>query len=235
MTDSIVAEVDVATLAKAFKSALAFTEPPEFAQSYDYIRLFATDGYLYIAAGSRYAVGINRLHSSTLTKGSDLEIRAESIKAAVDWLKPGRTKPRVSVVWEHSLLLRRHDKESEPFTLETHTAPSPMPPVFDYPYEPIEWTEPADSLKPMAARFAIAPEYLSLIIKASWAKTDAVILEGGQVPSDPITVRIGDYLIAVIAPKYGKNTTTEAPNIWATRESWWTAAQYSGLARQRVR
>lgn len=230
------AEVLVADLARAIKSALVFVGDEDLYQRYAYVRFDVYGTSLVLSAGSRYEVAAVKLDSTigVLEQHSGpVFIDAGSVKAALDYLKPGRTKPVVKVVaFAKTVKLVRQDQQGEPYLLGVYEDPSPLPPAFAKPLEPINWTE--SYLDKKVSRFAVAPGLVTKLARAAWNNEDAVIVESGGTPHSPITFRIGTYLIAVLAPKDGRNgnTTTVAPNAAETRRSWHRALTAMQLTRR---
>lgn len=233
------AEVLVADLARAIKSALVFAGDEDLYQRYSYVRFDVYGRSLVLSAGSRYEVAAVKLDSTvgTLEQHSGpVFIDAGSVKAALDYLKPGRTKPVVKVVaFAKTVKLVRQDQQGEPYLLGVYEDPSPLPPAFAKPLEPINWALAAEDIElDPVSRFAVAPSLVTKLARAAWNNEDAVIVESGGTPHSPITFRIGTYLIAVLAPKDGRNgnTTTVAPNAAETRRSWHRALTAMKLTRR---
>lgn len=222
-------EVLVADLAKAVKSALVFAGDDDLFLRYAYVRFDQEGDHLYLTAGDKYQVGSVRVEAEGEELPDRLFLTAESLKRALVWLKPGRTKPTVQLrVGVLTGLFRPDTKET--FFLDHCDEPSPLPPVFPEPYSPIDW----DRLGPeLGGRFAVSPELITKVARAAWNNTDAVIVEPGGTPHSPLTFRIGTYLVAILAPKDGRNgnETTNAPNAEATRRSWHQALQAMKLTR----
>lgn len=213
-------EVLVADLGKAIKSALIFAGSDDLFQAYDYVRIEAHAGQLYLISGDKYQVAVVRIEEANFVTTPSLYVSTASLKAAAaNFLKPGRTKPTVQLrAGDDGIQLVRQDDLTNPYQLETYTDPSPLPPAFSEPYAPIDWEWAGYSMSP----FAVGPELITKLARAAWAPTDAAIVEAGGLPHKPITIRLGSYLVAVLAPKDGRNgnTTTTAPNSIETRRSW---------------
>lgn len=224
--NQLIAEVAVADLAKAIKSASIFAGKKDLFVDYAYVRMEFVDNHLYLVAGDQYQVAAVRVPTTTSMGGHTgaVFVTVDSLKGALaNFLKPGRTKPVVQLRADRDplgVVLVREDQRDAPWVLEPTEVPTPLPPAFGPPMSPISWV--AEDHVNLVSRFAVAPELITKVAQAAWNKTDAVIVEPSGTPHKPITVRIGTYLIAVLAPKDGRNgnTTTVAPNDENTRRSW---------------
>jgi hypothetical protein len=232
---SLIATVEVAALGRAIKSAEVFVGPRDQFQAFDYIRLYRKDDQLYFVAGDRYSVAAVRIptqHSFTDFEDefTELILTRDSLHNALASLKPGRAKPLIDLNEDElgGITLVRHDDLSNSIALDRHVHEySKLPPAFQAPMAPIIWGERYNDEDGNygSARFAVQPDLIVKVARASWNNTDAIIVEAGTNPAHPITIRIGHYLIAVLAPKDGANgnDTTVAPNAGTTRDSWYEA------------
>lgn len=231
----IIAEVPVAELAKAIKSSLVFAGEDNILERYGYLRFDAFGYHLYVTSGDRYQVAAVRVLMDQERTKTAVYVTAESAKAAFVWLKPGRTKPLVQLRANEEedggflpFLYREDTKES--FPLIEADDPSALPPAFYKPSPPIDfvglesWT---------TCRFAVSPELITKVTRAAQNPGDAILVESGGLPHSPITFRIGSYMVAVLAPKDGRNgnTTVNAPNDEETRRSWHQALTALKLTR----
>ena len=224
----LIAEVLVADLVKAIKSASIFAGSKDVGRNYDYVRIErGHPDSLYLLAGDQYQVAAVCIDADVLPDNTDhpaIYVTTESLKAALTTptLKPGRTKPTVQLRWEEGmgLALVRNDLGTDRVYLTTAYDTSPLPPAFQKPLPPIDWDCIIEVENP--SRFAVGPELITKVARAAWNNTDAVIVESGGTPHSPITLRIGTYLVAVLAPKDGRNgnPTTTVPNDISTRRSW---------------
>ena len=230
---ALIAEVQVGDLAKAIKSALVFAGSEGLSQQYAYVRFDRVGDNLYLTSGDRYQVASVRIEAepgdSEVFEGP-IYVEVASLKAAMVWLKPGRTKPSVRILVGNLTELVRPDTK-ERLELVHCDDPSPLPPAFQEPLAPIDWDCIIDMENP--SRFAVSPELITKLARAAQSPDDAILVESGNLPHSPITFRIGTYMLVTLAPKDGRNgnSTTVAPNDYGTRRSWHDALTAMKLVR----
>jgi hypothetical protein len=203
----------------AAKSALVFAgKLHHFSDLEPAVRIVRSGEHLVFITGDAYMVAFIRIAA----EGSDeldVTITAADLKNSLPNIKaPIRDKVSAKV-WEieQGLILQRSDDAPPLGFARVAGIPDEMYQTWAMPtpYDPIDYR--TGSIAEQASRVALSSSFFARFKQATWDdKKDALVFEPGAIPTQPVTVRVGDYLLAKVMPRHSGGDA----NLPETRDSW---------------